>query len=149
MISGKPVSSDTNMTGIPASLSVFAVPPVEMIVMFNACKASANVTIFVLSETEINAVLIFIMLPQFLLTALTCILLSEHLSKRRLRVHPCKACLSPSWFDTLSERRPDIRIVRLFTLLMLLSTPQLLTSEHAPSNSPQYHSAKPHKFFVR
>src|SRR5437762_3061909 len=55
MISGKPVSSATSVTGNPASLSAFAVPPVETSVTSRCTRARANSISPVLSETEISA----------------------------------------------------------------------------------------------
>ena len=47
----------TCTTGIPASVRVFAVPPVDRMVMPWAWRARARVSISVLSATEISAVL--------------------------------------------------------------------------------------------
>ena len=54
-ISGEPVNSDTSVTGIPASLIAFAVPPVDNNFMPSSCKPRANSTIPVLSDTLNNA----------------------------------------------------------------------------------------------
>ncbi len=54
-ISGHPVKSETSRTGIPASRSSLAVPPVERISIFSAAKRLANSTIPVLSNTLISA----------------------------------------------------------------------------------------------
>ncbi len=56
MISGKSVSSDTSFTGIFASCKALAVPPVDIMFMFNLCSLRAKSTNPVLSDTEINAV---------------------------------------------------------------------------------------------
>ena len=55
IISGKPVKSETSMTGIPASASNFAVPPVDSISTPRVCNCRANSTIPDLSETLISA----------------------------------------------------------------------------------------------
>src|SRR6218665_1028706 len=55
-ISGKPVCSATSVTGRPASASSLAVPPVDSRRTFSACRAWANSTMPVLSDTEIRAV---------------------------------------------------------------------------------------------
>eukprot|EP01136_Pigoraptor_vietnamica_P010839 Opistho-1_new@48974 len=54
-ISGKPVSSAASVTGRPWSASSLAVPPVEMSLMPRPCRACANSTMPVLSETEMSA----------------------------------------------------------------------------------------------
>src|SRR4029079_12924626 len=55
MISGKPVYVDTSMTGMPASVSARAVPPVLRISTLRATSARANSTSPVLSETYSRA----------------------------------------------------------------------------------------------
>src|SRR5437588_430985 len=55
MISGKPVSSETWRTGIPASESSRAVPPVEIISIPRSARPRANSTIPVLSDTDSRA----------------------------------------------------------------------------------------------
>ena len=55
MISGKPVSVPTSMTGIPADASAARVPPVETISTPLATSAWAKSASPVLSETEIRA----------------------------------------------------------------------------------------------
>src|SRR5215468_4389639 len=58
-ISGEPVKSLTDTTGMPAALSAAAVPPVERISTPSACKPLANSTNPVLSLTLISARSIF------------------------------------------------------------------------------------------
>src|SRR5690606_40041300 len=58
-ISGKPVCSATSFTGIPASVSIFADPPVERISTPCLRSICANSTRPVLSETEMSARRIF------------------------------------------------------------------------------------------
>ncbi len=55
MISGKPVSSETSRTAMPASAIAFAVPPVETSSMPKAVSARAKSTRPVLSETDSSA----------------------------------------------------------------------------------------------
>ena len=55
MISGKPVRSVIERTGMPASSSAPAVPPVEMISTPSSARPRANSTIPVLSETDSSA----------------------------------------------------------------------------------------------
>src|SRR5687767_11424289 len=55
MISGKPVSDDTSVTGRPVPAIVRAVPPVETREYPRAASSRARSTIPVLSETESNA----------------------------------------------------------------------------------------------
>src|SRR3989344_7963959 len=58
-ISGKPVYSPTSVTGILFSLSVRAVPPLEIISNPSSCSPLAKWTTPILSKTEIKAVGIF------------------------------------------------------------------------------------------
>src|SRR5690606_1259017 len=55
MISGKPVTAETSVTGSPASRSARAVPPVEISSNDKSSNALANSTIPVLSETLSSA----------------------------------------------------------------------------------------------
>ena len=55
MISGKPVSSETSVTAMPASAIAFAVPPVETSSTPALGSAVAKSTSPVLSETESRA----------------------------------------------------------------------------------------------
>jgi hypothetical protein len=50
-----PVTSATSVTGRPFSASSLAVPPVDSSLMPSACRAWANSTMPVLSETERSA----------------------------------------------------------------------------------------------
>ena len=58
-ISGKPVTSSTRVTGMPESLSSFAVPPVEMTVTPMSVRPLANDSTPLLLNTEISARLTF------------------------------------------------------------------------------------------
>jgi len=55
IISGKPVSSATSRTAMPACASAVRVPPVETISMPRAASARASSISPVLSDTEIRA----------------------------------------------------------------------------------------------
>ena len=55
IISGKPVISETDITGIPAAFNCCIVPPVEISSTPSSCNPCANSTIPVLSETLNNA----------------------------------------------------------------------------------------------
>ena len=54
-ISGKPVTSSTSVTGMPQSLSSFAVPPVEMTVTPMSVRPLANDSTPLLLNTEMRA----------------------------------------------------------------------------------------------
>ena len=59
-ISGNSVTWATSVTGRPCSANNLAVPPVDTNSTFSACNALASSTMPVLSETEINAFILFI-----------------------------------------------------------------------------------------